>query len=221
MKLFVESHMSVQNIFSPKAVRVVRVLLVDPKKEWSILNLSEEAKTGYGHTYRLIKTMLKLGICRKTETNKVTVANPSELLSRWAAQYDFNLLNKTEAYYSRERDIDTLLEKLSSGEAIDSRYAVTLHVGASLIAPYVRPASLHIYVKNGEERLVRNLNLQPTELGGNVFLVKPYDEGVFYGKQEIKGIYVVSNVQLYVDLYNYPARGREAAEHLRKVAIGY
>jgi len=58
-------------------------------------------------------------------------------------------------------------------------------------------------------------------LGGNVFLVEPYDEAVFYKVQQRKGVWVVSNVQLYVDLYNYPARGREAAEHLRKAVIGF
>lgn len=213
--------MSVQNIFSPKATRIVRILLANPKKEWSILNLSGEAGTAYGHTYRVVKTLLKLGLCRKTETNRLIAANPGELLSRWATYYDFNLLNDVKAYYSIERDLDSLLGKLPSARKEGLRYALTLHVGASLIAPYVRPASLHIYVGNEEEILVKRLGLQPSEMGGNVYLVQPCDEGVFYGVQEVRGVYVVSNIQLYADLYNYPARGREAAEHLRKEAIGF
>ena len=39
--------MSVQNIFSPKATRITRILLVHPKEERSILNLSEEAAVAY------------------------------------------------------------------------------------------------------------------------------------------------------------------------------
>ena len=39
-----------------------------------------------------------------------------------------------------------------------------------------------------------------------------YDEGVFYGVSQVAGVTVVSKVQLYVDLFNYPARGKEAAE---------
>jgi len=213
--------MSVQNIFSPKATRILRVLLINPNREWSILNLSEEADTAYGHTYRVLKTLLKLGLCRKTEANRVRVAGPRELLSRWAAYHDFNLLNDAEAYHSMEGDLDSLIGKLPSIESGKLRYALTLHVGASLIAPYVRPASLHIYVEGGGGSLVKRLGLRPAELGGNVYLVHPYDEGVYYGVQRVRGVYVVSNVQLYVDLYNYPARGREAAEHLRKEAIGF
>jgi len=213
--------MNVQNFFSPKASRIVRVLLVSPEKEWSILNLSDEAGTAYGHTYRVIKTLLKLGLCRKTETNRIKVSNPAELLNRWAAYYDFNLVNDVKGYFSMERNIDSLLEKLSAASKDGSRYALTLHVGASLIAPYVRPASLYFYVENDMERWVERLGLQPAELGGNVYLVRPYDEGVFYGMQDIRGVCIVSNVQLYVDLYNYPARGREAAEHLRREAIRF
>jgi len=50
------------------------------------------------------------------------------------------------------------------------------------------------------------------ETGGNVSIVLPYDEGVFYGVSQVGGVKIVSKVQLYVDLFNYPARGEEAAE---------
>ena len=214
--------MSVQNIFSPKASRVVRILLVYPQKEWSILGLSEEAETGFGHTYRLVRTLIKMGLCRKTETNRIKASNTGELLSRWATYHNFALLNDVKAYYSTEKDFDGFLKKLSSAVSRDRNYALTLHAGATLVAPYVRPANVHIYVDVEEEsEWEKRLDLQLIELGGNVFLVKPYDEGVFYGVQEVRGLRVVSNVQLYVDLYNYPARGREAAEHLRKELIGF
>ena len=213
--------MIVRNIFSPKATRIIRVLLIGSEKEWSILNLSEEAGAAYSYTYRVVKTLIRMGLCRKTETNRIKAANPGELLSRWTAIHDFNLLNDVKAYFSLERDLQSLLRKLSSTYKLDLKYALTLHVAASLIAPYVRPASLHIYVEGEEERLVKRLGLQLTELGGNVYLVQPYDEGVFYGVQEVEEVPVVSNVQLYVDLYNYPARGREAADYLREKAIGF
>lgn len=63
---------------------------------------------------------------------------------------------------------------------------------------------------------VDQLNLEEVEFGGNVFLIQPADEGVFCDMQEINGIRVVSNLQLYLDLVKYPARGKEQAEFLRK-----
>ena len=38
------------------------------------------------------------------------------------------------------------------------------------------------------------------------------DEGVFYGVTQVGGVNVVSKVQSYIDFFNYPARGEEAAE---------
>lgn len=56
--------------------------------------------------------------------------------------------------------------------------------------------------------------LKEVTSGPNVSVLEPYDEGVFYGLQEIDGTNVVSDIQLYLDLKNYKGRGEEAAEFL-------
>jgi len=210
-----------RNVFAPVASRIVRALLVSPKKEWSILALSKETEAGYGHVHRVAKTLLRMGLCRMTRANAMMLTNPSELLTRWAAYFDFSSSNKVNAYYSL-CEMDKFLRKLASARKPIRRHALTLHVGAALVSPHVRPANTYIYVESGNlPEWQKLLNLEFTELGGNVFLVEPYDEGVFYKIQYHKGVPVVSNIQLYVDLYNYPARGREAAEHLRNKIIGF
>ena len=59
------------------------------------------------------------------------------------------------------------------------------------------------------------------ESGANVYLLKPYDMGVFQDIQTINELKVVSNIQLYLDLYNYPKRGREQAEFLREKKLKF
>lgn len=61
---------------------------------------------------------------------------------------------------------------------------------------------------------VEFLDLRPVEVGGNISMVLSYDEGVFYRAGKVNGLNVVSGVQLYVDIFNYPVRGEEAAEAL-------
>ena len=215
--------LSVKNVFAPIASRLIRCLLVNPKREWSVLELSKDADVSYGHAHKVVETLMKLGFCRRTERNKVGVVNPAELLNRWASYFDYSLANKVNSYYVEERDVEKFVNRLSEvarGKTL--KYALTLHVGASLVAPFVRPMDVHIYVVPLDvEVWVRSLGLELIEFGGNIHLVEPYDLGVFYGCQVRDGVSVVSNVQLYVDLYNYPARGREAAEHLRREAIGF
>ena len=48
--------------------------------------------------------------------------------------------------------------------------------------------------------------------GVDVTLLEPYDVGVFPGLREISGMNVVSDLQLYLDLKSYGARGEEAAQ---------
>ena len=57
----------------------------------------------------------------------------------------------------------------------------------------------------------------PVEGNGNVKFAIAKSNGVFYGLRDVNGINVVSNIQLYMDLLNYPARGEEAANEVYKL----
>lgn len=96
------------------------------------------------------------------------------------------------------------------------RYALTLHAGASLVAPFVRFTDVHIYTEESVETWIGALDLREVEFGGNFSLLQPYDAGVFYAAHEVDGAVVVGDVQLYLDMCHYPARGREQADFLRE-----
>ena len=213
----------VHNIFEPKATRILRALLVDPQRNWTIRGLAEEVKISPGYAHAVVSTLIGFGYVARTERFKIKTVNPTVLLKRWAAYHQYDKINTFLDYYTFEREVDRFIGQLSHVQS--PNYALTALVGASLIAPHVRPVDIHIYIKKKEEAttLAKNLNLQPIPKGGNVKFVIPYDEGVFYGQQTASirlsnkkegKANVVSDVQLFVDLYNYPARGLEAAEHL-------
>ncbi|HKZ93754.1 MAG TPA: type IV toxin-antitoxin system AbiEi family antitoxin [Candidatus Bathyarchaeia archaeon] len=213
----------VHNIFEPKATRILRALLITPQWNWTIRGLAEEVKISPGYAHAVISTLIDLGHVAHTEHFKIKTVNPTVLLKRWAAYNQYDKINTFLDYYTFEREVNRFIEQLSSIQT--PNYALTALAAASLIAPHVRPVDIHIYIKKKEEAptLAKNLDLQPIPKGGNVKLVIPYDEGVFYGQQtasvrisdkEEKKAKVVCDVQLFVDLYNYPARGLEAAEHL-------
>lgn len=213
----------VHNIFEPKATRVLRALLVNPQRNWTIRGLAREMEISPGYAHAVISTLIDLGHVARTENYRIKVVNPTVLLRRWAAYHQYDKMNTFLEYHTFEREIDRFIQQLS--QTSDSNYALTVLAGASLIAPHVRPVDIHIYIKKKEDAttLSKALNLQPIPKGGNVKLVIPYDEGVFYGRQTanlwisdqvVSPVNVVSDVQLFVDLYNYPARGLEAAEHL-------
>jgi hypothetical protein len=94
------------------------------------------------------------------------------------------------------------------------RFALTLFSGASRLAPFTRYQQVFAYIDAGVEAIIRDLQLKTVESGPNVVLLRPYDDGVFYGQQEYDSIPVASPIQLYLDLAGHKGRGSEAAEHL-------
>jgi hypothetical protein len=213
----------VSNIFEPKATRVLRALLTDLQRSWTIRGLAEEVRISVGYAHAVVSTLIDLGYVARTETYKIKMVNPTVLLRRWAAYHQYDKVNTFLEYYTFEREVDRFILQLSAVNS--TSYALTALAGAFLIAPHVRPVDVHMYVYGKEDAttIAKALSLQPIPKGGNVKFVVPYDEGVFYGQQRasinasdqvVSGVNVVSNVQLFVDLYNYPARGLEAAEHL-------
>jgi len=204
------------NIFSPHASRIVRVLLVHPEKTWTIKGLSKEAEVSIGFTHAVVTSLVEQGHAYKDDSNRVRTSDPMRLIRRWAAYHNYTSVNRFLHYHTFDRAIEDTLSKMRN--VSDMEYALTALAGAYVVAPFVRPTNLHFYVKEEKQAKtwVKLLELRPTESGGNVSMVLPYDAGVLYGVREIHGLKVVSTVQLYVDLFNYPARGEEASEILLK-----
>lgn len=205
-----------ENIFSRKASRVVRVLLISPKKGWTIKKLSKEAEVSLGFTHAVIMSLIDQGHVYRDDSYRLKVSDPVKLIQRWAAYHNYTTMNKFLRYHTFEKNIEKFLSKMKL--ASDKKYALTVLAGAHIIVPYVRPTTVHFYIKQKEKakNWVNFLDLRPVESGGNVSIVLPYDEGVFYGVSKFNGVNVVSKVQLYIDLFNYPARGEEAAEVVLK-----
>ncbi len=205
-----------KDIFQPRSSRVIRVLLAHPGRRWRILALAKEAEASLGWTHAVITTLQAQGYIVRDESYRVNLVDPARLLKRWAASHDFLTENTFEEFQTFERDLDSLLKQV---RGLSVSYALTGLVGAWLLAPHVRPTTLDMYVLNKEltKEVAKVLDLRLVEKGGNVRLFSPYDAGVFYGSRAVDGIKIVSNVQLYVDLVNYPARGEEASAALLRL----
>ena len=214
---------AVKNIFSAKSARILRVLLVNIARDWNERELAKEAMVSRGLVHYVCRSLIELGYLSRNERNRLVLVDPMRLLKRWAAYHQYDKMNTFLEYYTFEREVDRFIKQLST--VSNFSYALTVLAGAYLIAPHVRPVDVHMYVHSKENAvaIAKALNLQPIPRGGNVKFVLPYDEGVFYGKQNasvwisdqvVNAVNVVSSVQLYVDLYNFPARGEEAASHL-------
>ena len=189
-----------KSLFAPRATRVARVLLAEWQRSWRLEDLAW---------------------VERDERQRIRLAKPADLLEAWCESYTYRE-NELATYFSPERITRRLIaEIVRLAERDGRRYALTMHAGASLVAAHLRMPAIHCYLEGDPAPIAAGLGLRPAEGDGTVYLLSPYDQGVFAGLLEKGGFKVVSRPQLYADLVHYERRGREQAEHLRREAMGY
>ena len=210
---------ALKSLFAPKTSRIVRVLLTNPGKTWYVRDLAAEAVISIGLASRLKKRLVDLELLRETKAG-VSLAKPGELLDLWAKEYSYQK-NRILKYYSPSSpsDVEARLPEFARSRRV--RYGLTMFSGAARVAPFVRSNFGAFYFSGATPELEQELHLKPTTSGANVWVFRPYDEGVYYGEQTIETLSVVSNVQLYLDLINYQGRGEEQATAIREQLLKY
>ncbi len=199
-----------RSVFSPKSSRVLRVLMADPAKRWYVEELSREAGISIGLTSRVKQYLLAMEWIRE-EKKSFYIVKPDEVLSQWVINYSYRK-NQVFSYYSSHSEDELEAALRNECEKRKYRYGLTLLSGALKVAPFVRSVRLFSYVDGNIEDIAAALQLKKVDSGPNVTLLQPYDEGIFYGLQNIQGTNVVSDIQLYLDLKGYKGRGEEAAQ---------
>ncbi len=156
--------------------------------------------------------------------SKVRIRNAIAILDDWVHEYNYkkNRAIKSFSLAASPGEIIEELRQLKISENVN--YALSLHAGASLISPHAVFDLVHIYVQNQQvaDYFLKQLKLKLVDQGENVvFLFPYYKHSVFYDKQKLKGLWLTSGIQLYLDLYNYPIRGMEQAEYLYEKHFRY
>lgn len=210
-----------KTLFYSKSSRVARVMLCNPEKTWFIKDLSKEADISIGQAFKVKKKLLEEEYIEELQVDdikKFKLKKPEELLNEWVKNYSYKK-NIIKNYYSLD-DVKTIERKIT--DYCNSKkitYAFTLTSGASLVAPFLRYNRIFVYMLNDIDTIAKNLNFKEVSSGANISILKPCDEGIFYKLQEIEGVRIVCNIQLYLDLRNYKERGEEAAEFLYEQRI--
>ncbi|MGA2518522.1 MAG: type IV toxin-antitoxin system AbiEi family antitoxin [Thermodesulfobacteriota bacterium] len=204
------------SLYSPKASRVLRVLMNNPGRRWKMQDLATEAGVSLGQIANVKKILLDREWI--TQQDGFSLMEPWKLLEGWSEAYTYRK-NQVQNFYSLKSipEIEADLARVCSEKGIE--YALTGFSGAARFAPAVRYNRAMGYVFNMPEDMVSMLNLKEVESGANVMLLGPYDEGVFYGTQVVDDIRIVSPLQIYLDLKGYKGRGEEAAEVLLRDVI--
>jgi hypothetical protein len=209
---------SLRDPFGDRASLVSRVLADHPDQRWTLRQLATSAQVSTMTASHVVRQLHDLGIVgvHKTGTShNIVLRDLTTLITRWTQGYDWrrNVQLQVGAPVGNAERFVRRLSNLFRPR----RWALTLLAGASLIAPHATWDTIHVYVQLEKGERLTDLAAQQGWSAGEgplVLLAPYYEESVWYGEQTIQGARVVSNLQLVLDLWNYPVRGREQAEHL-------
>ena len=206
-----------RSLYSPKAARVLRVLLNKPKETWKVQALADEASVSIGQVAN-VKKLLNDREWIQTDRYGFSLIAPEQLLNEWAENYTYRK-NRIRNFYSLKSipEIEAGIAEICSKKQLN--YALTGFSGVARLAPAVRYQRVFAYIEDIDEYITGIMNLKEVQSGANVSILIPYDQGVFYGDLEVEGVKIASPIQIYLDLLGFRGRGEEAANALLEQKI--
>ncbi|MBU1006308.1 MAG: hypothetical protein KKH08_01780 [Candidatus Omnitrophica bacterium] len=217
------------SVFSDKSTIILRKMLKHSGKKWVIHDFTKirdkEYGIGQGRVQNVINEMERQGYIEREKRgvkSKTFLTDPDSLIKDWVQSYKFGY-NEIHSFYSTDKNILRKIKEYFKGKG--DKYALTLHAAANLYTSFVKTEDIYFYLnaETTEQNILdirQRLDLKQLVQGGNVHIVKPYyKKSVFFDAKTVKGYRVVSDIQLYLDLYNFQSRGREHAEYFLKEKV--
>lgn len=218
---------SVVDPFRPGVSRIASALLGNALAEkpyhWGIRELAAYTGVDRTTTSAVVNTLADYDlVTRERDPHKrgkgvsVRLRDVRALLERWSTTYDITR-NPALAVHAPIGDPRAFLRRLP--QALQgTTWALTLHAGASLLAPHASWERVHLYVDVDSDRELAEIARQQgweAGDGGKLVIMRPWYHHDFRRRiQIVDNLPVVDMPQLLLDLWRYPVRGREQAEHL-------
>lgn len=209
---------TVKSVFSPKATRVLRVLLRGPLRSWKVKELALEAKVSLGHV-SAVRQELLANEWASDAAGGLRISKPENLLNNWVAADDWNARTTVREYSLLVNDpVEIATQSHAFLSRLGAAHGFTQWTAAHLRHPHTTPPLTTVYVSEfPEDAEIRGqLLARRVDSGGRLRLVRPHDEGVLNPLQIVKRLPLVCDVQIYLDLIKAGQRGDDAAEELRR-----
>lgn len=206
------------NPFSKKASRVLRVMLANPKQPLRITDIASVTGLAVGWASGVADAIVKRGYAEHRDTG-VLLTDSAAAIIDWTRAYNWrrNLHRSYRVPMQREE----IVQQLSKAcEAAEVQWSLTLLTAAERRVGYVRDAGpVHVYL-SGKDALditsvLEGLYAEESPSDGELVVLDPYyGESTYIESMSEAGVRIVSDLQLFLDLVDYPVRGHEVAEVL-------
>ncbi len=218
------------SLFSPKAAKVLMLMLESQEMVWSVEDLAKTAEISLGHASNVRRALLDQEWAR-AEKRGIRLVDRPGLLEAWG-QERVRRKPRRSGYYTLlhgaalQRALEGAFREFLPSPGTPPRHRVPDDLllcsfsAAARIAPFARVPSLYLYASHaGFSAISAHIELAPAERGPNVFIGKATDLGAALHPIGEGGVFWTSPIQTYLDLKREGERGREAARHLLETVV--
>ena len=219
----------VRHVFSGATAQVLHAMLLHPEREWHLHELAALAETSVYTVHQVCEFLEARLWMRKHGAGPRVVrilTEPGALLDAWAENHSLESYRFHRFYHLASSP--AALHDAVSGllGALDIPHAMTLECGAELVAPFATAIPRQAVLVPEERmaavtRIASARGFRPVEDGENVVFLGTCNRAPLMFIQDVESVPVASLVQLYLDLWAWPRRGREQARHLRALRMGF
>ncbi len=208
-----------RTLFNDKATIPLRILLENPEASVTTRQIADRGGMSLGWVSQILQQLHSEGYVERKRGGGTRLLHPGRLLDDWLRQYSFEQ-NNVYPFQMREPAVAPTLERLRALQPpLFDRYALTLDAAVSALSATTETEQLHVYLPDlahqDEDALdawATALSLRPAGHSANCFLIGPtYTHAAFFGMRRAHGLRLVSDLQLYLDLFHYPAASRPRA----------
>lgn len=213
---------ALKSVFSPKASRLLRLLLQGPLRAWKVEELATRAGISIGLVSRVRQVLLKEEWAEEVNGG-IVVTQADKILRKWLASDDFFKRTKVQEYSTLTSGDELAARLAGTLSGSEQKPLFTLNYAAWLRAPHNVPSVVSAYVEEfpSDGELEAALGARPVQRGaGNLRLLKHSDHHALTIDERVDtqrpNLMMVSDLQLYLDLNQAEPNGPEQAEVLRK-----
>ncbi len=208
------------DLFSLKTSRIIRALLSSRERAWTQEELGEHTRLSPGLISRILKTLVTYGYVSREKVvpgiksrAHYRLQEFDRLLDAWKTNDAWRKRVQIQQYSVLSDDKLGVVKDVRDALG-QERVFLTQWIAAQLRHPYTNSPLVSAYVKGAQIPEVPFA--RKVQTGGNLWLITPADEGVFFDFQQAQGFNLVSDVQIYLDLLQVGQRGPDQAEALRE-----
>lgn len=213
------SYDSARNPFSDRASMIPRTLFSGGHgRQWSFSELAEHAGVANSTCSYVVRELDRLGLVqlgRAGRAKTVALSDPYALVEVWSQAYDWRR-NTRLAVSAPVGSPRRFIKRLKGSTRF--RFAATLHTGADSYLKHTPVEKVYLYVdvdsSSNLEWLIQEQEWHPAQDGALVLMTPYYRRSLWRIVRDVQGTPVVSVLQLILDLWHHPVRGRETAQLL-------